>query len=73
MVQSSQSQPGQFAAAIKKADPRSQVAAGLIPAPDRGDIDHGHGDETPEKPPYPEWLLGPQPAKDTDGSAGRAG
>jgi hypothetical protein len=40
-VQHSQSAPGQFAAAIKRADPRSQLAA---PRPAGAVIDHGHGE-----------------------------
>jgi hypothetical protein len=60
-MQSSQSQPGQFAAAIKKSDPRSKAAE--LPA----GIVHGHEDEAPEPAVWPAHLLGPLTGKDASG------
>lgn len=52
-VQHSQSAPGQLAAAIKKADPRSQVAA---PRP-AAIIDHGHGEPAAVAQPSADILA----------------
>lgn len=71
MVEQSQSRPGQFAAAIRKA----QVASGVFPTGHEGDagIDHGHKHEQPEvsNEVAPE-LLGKvppvlRPAENADG------
>jgi hypothetical protein len=59
-MQSSQSQPGQLAAAIAKADPRSRRPAVT-------GISHGHEDEEPSPQTWPEYLLGPMNVKDASG------
>jgi hypothetical protein len=60
MVQSSESTPGQFAAALKRAAVASREG-GHVP-PELLGIKHGHEDgepttETPEPPPWPDHLL----------------
>lgn len=46
-IQSSQSQPGQFAAAVKAASPRARAAALFQDQPTETGIDHGHhGEQT---------------------------
>jgi hypothetical protein len=69
MVESSQSTPGQFAAAIKKASTASREG-GFIP-PELLGIKHGHegGEPTPETatpPAWPDHLL-PRPAETPEG------
>jgi hypothetical protein len=58
-MKSSQSPPGLFAAAVRRADPRSR--AGVNPAVPETGIDHGHGndDQAPPLPgPAPRWAPG---------------
>jgi hypothetical protein len=60
MVEKSQSAPGAFAAAVRKADPRSRAEAGHT-APPPTQISHGH--ETGEAPP-----VTPRPGQAEPGS-----
>ncbi len=65
MVQSSASEPGQFAAGLKKAATASREGSHI--PPELLGLKHGHEDDEaptetiPVSPPWPEHLLGPRP------------
>jgi hypothetical protein len=65
VTQRSESAPGQFAAAIRKADPRSRAA--VNPAVQHADIQHGHDGETADEKTWAERLM-PGPPRNADGT-----
>jgi hypothetical protein len=67
MVESSKSAPGQFAAAVKKADTRTRAATIVSPQATPADSAHGHEGEPPEAATWPERLAVGRP-RNADGS-----